>query len=285
MNLHHPEANLYIPDNTTLPEAIQRTTHLAVGAHQDDLEFWALHGIQECFRRDDRWFGGITCTDGSGSARTGFYANHTDEEMKRVRVREQKTAAVVGEYGFIAQLGYPSKVAKDVTSRAAMVNDIQAIIKLACPEVIYTHNPFDRHATHVGVFHAVLDALRNLPQEERPRKLLGYEAWRGLDWLPTKYKTILSLDARPSLASAFNGVFDSQIAGGKRYDLAVEGRRRANATMHDSHSADNLDHVTYAIDMTIFLDEPSPSLSDFMQEILDEFHANIYDLHTQVGHR
>ena len=45
------------------------TTHLGVGAHQDDLEFMALHGILECYQRPDRWFSGIMVTDGRGSSR------------------------------------------------------------------------------------------------------------------------------------------------------------------------------------------------------------------------
>jgi LmbE family N-acetylglucosaminyl deacetylase len=53
-------------------EALARITHLGIGAHQDDLEFMAFHGILACFRmRDDRWFGGVTCTNGAGSSRTG----------------------------------------------------------------------------------------------------------------------------------------------------------------------------------------------------------------------
>ena len=36
--------------------------------------------------------------------------------------------------------------------------------------------------------------------------------------------------------AALIGVFDSQIAGGKRHDLAVLGRRRANATYNASHA-------------------------------------------------
>jgi len=38
-----------------------------------------------------------------------------------------------------------------------------------------------------------------------------------------------------NLQFALLGVFESQIAGGKRYDLALMGRRRANATYFESH--------------------------------------------------
>ena len=45
----------------------------------------AFHGILECFASDNKSFGGVTCTNGSGSARTGPYANFTDEQMMDVR--------------------------------------------------------------------------------------------------------------------------------------------------------------------------------------------------------
>ena len=58
MRLHNPNATMFIPDATTRAEALARVTHLGIGAHQDDLEFMAFHGILECFARGDRWFGG-----------------------------------------------------------------------------------------------------------------------------------------------------------------------------------------------------------------------------------
>jgi hypothetical protein len=46
-------------------------THLGIGAHQDDLEFMAFHGILALTTVTDRWFGGVTITDGRGSSRAG----------------------------------------------------------------------------------------------------------------------------------------------------------------------------------------------------------------------
>ena len=112
MQLSQPIADLFLPDAIEPDSAIARTTHLGIGAHQDDLEFMALHGILECFQKEDKWFGGITCTDGAGSARTGPYADYNDEQLKAVRVEEQKVAAVIGQYCFVAQLGHTSSHAK-----------------------------------------------------------------------------------------------------------------------------------------------------------------------------
>src|SRR5437764_895540 len=91
MKLHNPTADIFVPDGKPLPEALARITHLGIGAHQDDLEFMAFHGIIECFHDATNKFGGITITNGSGSSRIGPYAGYTDEQMMGVRKDEQRT--------------------------------------------------------------------------------------------------------------------------------------------------------------------------------------------------
>jgi LmbE family N-acetylglucosaminyl deacetylase len=270
-------ASLVIPDSAGLPFAVARTTHLGVGAHQDDLEFMALHGILECFRQNDRWFGGVTCTDGSGSSRSGSYANLTDDQMKVVRAQEQDTAARIGQYSFMAQLDHPSSVAKRPGEREPMVDDLVAVLQSTQPEVIYTHNPFDKHATHVGVLFALLQAVRRLPVPARPRAVFGCEVWRGLDWLPDKFKVVHGIDGHLNLAASLNGAFDSQIAGGKRYDLAVEGRRLANATFHESHAVDEHAAVAYAVDLTPLVTGDHLTVEAFTENILRDFSQDIRD--------
>ena len=46
------------------------------------------------------------------------------------------------------------------------------------------------------------------------------------------------------------GVFDSQVCGGKRYDLATMGRRRANATYLASHGVDESTSLIFGMDLT-----------------------------------
>ncbi|MGK0176227.1 MAG: LmbE family N-acetylglucosaminyl deacetylase [Lentimonas sp.] len=276
MNLSQEDHDLYIPDSLPVDKAIDRTTHLGIGAHQDDLEFMALHGILSCFQKKDCWFGGVTCTDGAGSSRTGAYAHFNDDEMKTVRVEEQKTAAKIGQFSFAAQLGHPSSHAKSSDERKSLVEDIKNILQTARPQIVYTHNPFDKHATHIGIMLATLTAIRELPKEARPQKLFGCEVWRALDWLPDSAKSIHDVSAHPNLAASLNGVFDSQITGGKRYDLAVEGRRLANATFFDSHSVDDANRVQYAIDLSELISEET-LLEDFMQEKLTQFNHEIFN--------
>jgi len=97
MKFHQDTAEIFVPDGLEPGEALRRTTHLAISAHQDDLEIMAAGPILECFQRDDRWFTGVVVTDGRGSPRSGIYSKYTDEEMRRVRFTEQRKAAVVGD--------------------------------------------------------------------------------------------------------------------------------------------------------------------------------------------
>ena len=108
MKLHNSTAQIFIPDGSSEEAALKRITHLGIGAHQDDLEFMAFHGILNCFASDDKWFGGVTCTNGAGSSRSGPYAKFTDADMMVIRRQEQNTAAVIGGYAAMCQLDYPS---------------------------------------------------------------------------------------------------------------------------------------------------------------------------------
>ena len=86
MQLHRPDADCHVPDGTELTAALARTTHLCIGAHQDDQEFMAYHGIEACYGRDDLWFTGVVVTDGAGSARGGPYSDHTDGDWHHVAI-------------------------------------------------------------------------------------------------------------------------------------------------------------------------------------------------------
>lgn len=255
----NPRARLMIPDGLAAAEALRRTTHLGIGAHQDDLEFMAFHGILACYDRDDQWFGGVTVTDGRGSSRTGRFKDWTDDQIAAERIREQEAAAVIGRYAFMAQLGHPSQAVRDAHEKAVR-DDLRHILEASRPEVVYLHNLADKHDTHVGCALRCLEAIRQLPKAERPRKAYGCEVWRDLDWLVDGEKTPMPVSARPELARALNEVFATQIDGGKRYDLAVLGRRTANATFSHAHSADQETAMQWAMDLTALIrdDELDP---------------------------
>ena len=274
MKLHQPTADVFIPDGVATDAALKRITHLGIGAHQDDLEFMAFHGIETCFGRADQWFGGVTCTNGAGSPRAGVYATCTDEQMRAIRREEQRAAATIGRYGAMLQLDHPSSVLKD-PANPALTNDLLAILRATRPRVVYTHNPADKHDTHVAVVGATIAALRALPPAEQPERVLGCEIWRDLDWLPDRRKVALDVSARQHLAAALNGVFDSQIAGGKRYDAAVQGRRRAHATFFESHGVDAAEMLTFAMDLTPLLQDPTLTLAAFVGGLLEELKTEV----------
>ena len=73
MKLHRDTAEIFVPDGLSTEQALSRTTHLAVSAHQDDIEIMAASPILDCFQRTDRWFTGVVVTDGRGSPRNGLY--------------------------------------------------------------------------------------------------------------------------------------------------------------------------------------------------------------------
>jgi LmbE family N-acetylglucosaminyl deacetylase len=276
MQLKNPNADVFVPDGSTVAEALAKTTHMAVGAHQDDIEFMAMHGILECFRQADRWFSGITVTDGAGSPRSGPYQDYSDEEIREIRVAEQRKAALVGDYACQIQLGFSSAVVKDA-GNDEVVTYLRAILEGAAPDVVYLHNPADKHDTHVACCLRSIDALRRLPEDRRPTRIYGCEVWRGLDWLHDSDKKILRLDDRANIAQALCGVYDSQISGGKRYDFAVEGRHLANASFFESHEVDTAERLAFAMDLTPLIENPSRDVADFALGLLRSLKDDITD--------
>jgi len=274
MKLHQVTAEIFVPDGKPVTEALKRVTHLGIGAHQDDLEFMAFHGILKCFGSAEKCFGGVTCTNGSGSARTGDYASFTDAQMMSVRRREQNTAATIGNFGVMLQLDYPSSVVKSSTD-PRLKEDLKAILSASQPEVVYTHNPADKHDTHIGVVIAVLQAMRELPRDQRPKAVWGCEVWRGLDWMPDADKVLMDVSGRDNLAAALNGVFDSQIAGGKRYDSATFGRRAANATFFESHATDKTTQLNFGMDLTPLVTNETSDIADYVCQFIAKFQADV----------
>lgn len=274
MQFKSSEAILYVPDGLPAEAALARTTHLGIGAHQDDLEIMAIDGILQCYQRADQWFSGVVVTNGAGSSRTGLYGDYSDEAMMRVRIAEQKKAAYVGEYAAQILLGYPSSAVKD-RHNTDPVEDLLAILQVARPQVVYTHNLADKHATHIGVTLKVIAALRRLPPEARPQKVYGCEVWRDLDWMIDADKVAFDLSARESLQAALVGIFDSQITGGKRYDLATLGRRRAHATYHESHASDVSTGMVFAMDLTPLAHDPALDVIAYVQGYLQRFAEDV----------
>ncbi len=276
MKFHNPSASVFVPDGTAAGEAFRRITHLGIGAHQDDLEIMAFHGIEKCYMSPVLWFGAVTCTNGAGSPRAGDYASFTDEAMAALRRREQEKAALLGNYGALVQLNYSSAAVKSAED-GSLRDDLVRILAAAKPEVVYTHNPADKHDTHVAVAMAALAAMRELPAGDRPAAVYGCEVWRNLDWMADEDKVPLDVGAREALSMALVGVYDSQVAGGKRYDLATRGRRSANATYFQSHATDEAQALWFAMDLAPLVRDPSLDIADFVLGHVDKFRRDVAD--------
>ena len=276
MKFYLDTAEVYIPDGVSEEQALSRTTHLCIAAHQDDIEIMAAEPILNCFQRDDQWFTGVVVTDGRGSPRDGIYKDYTDDEMRSVRFLEQRKAAFVGEFSAQVMLDFPSKIVKD-GARTEPVEDFVELLRATKPQYVYTHNLTDKHDTHVGIALRVIDAIRRLDQAERPERLVGCEVWRALDWMIDPDKVLMNVSDRENLQLALLGVFDSQIIGGKRYDLASMGRRRANATYFESHGVDVTNGLSYAVDMTPLIVDSGRDPVVFAQEFIQRFARDVED--------
>ena len=274
MKFSRPEADVFLPNGGDAAQALARTTHLCVIAHQDDIEINAYPAVADCLGRSDRFFTGVVMTNGAGSARTGKFAHVTDAEMQLIRREEQRTAASLGTYNLQLQLAHPSADVKKA-GHAGVAADLAAIFGGCRPQVVYLHQPADKHDTHVACFLRCIEALRALPRDQRPVRVLGVEGWRDLDWLADHEKVAMDASAHPELAAKLVGVFESQIAGGKRYDLAAMGRRLANATFFNSHATDQTNAISLAMDLTPLVADDTLSVRDFTLGHIERLRADV----------
>jgi LmbE family N-acetylglucosaminyl deacetylase len=242
LTLSQVHSEIFVPDGIDTAHALSRTTHLGIGAHPDDLEIMAVHGILECVESSERWFTGIVAADGAAGGASG-------SELAATRRSEQKRAAEIGRYGAVVLLNHPSSALKDTTNDA-VVGDLSALMRATSPEVVYTHNLADAHDTHVALALAVIAACRRLAEHEKPARVIGCEVWRDLDWLPGDAKVMMPVGEREELEAELIRAFSSQLDAGKHYDRAALGRRHANATFHEIRSTDGRRGIVWGMDLT-----------------------------------
>jgi LmbE family N-acetylglucosaminyl deacetylase len=177
---------------------------------------------------------------------------------------------------------HPSSALRD-PSNTTPVQELTHLLRNMEPEVVYLHNPADAHETHVAAYLRSVAALRTLPREKRPSCVFGCEVWRSLDWLVSGDKIALSAGRRSHLQAALAGVFDTQIAGGKRYDLAVLGRRVANATFHEADAADRDSGLTFAVDLTSVVGDDEVDPVEFALDLVRRFETDVRERLRRVG--
>jgi hypothetical protein len=140
---------------------------------------------------------------------------------------------------------------------------------------VYTHNLFDAHATHVAVTLHLLAALHTVPAAARPRAVYGCEVWRSLDWLPKQYRVELDVTGYEALGQALIAVFASQLSGGKRFDVASLGRKRANATFGEPNKSESVRAMDFALDLSPFLRDDLLQPEVFSKEVLNAFSESL----------
>jgi hypothetical protein len=143
------------------------------------------------------------------------------------------------------------------------------------PEFVFTHNFADKHDTHCAVAARTLQALRKIPAGKRPKAVYSMEVWRALDWVCDTEKKLFDTSGDEFLQAAMLGVYHSQIAGGKRYDLAGLGRKRANATYFASHATDDFSAAEYALDITELMNDESLSPVCFINKYIEMFKNDV----------
>ena len=267
------KGQIYYPKN----RKEQPVKWLCICAHQDDNEIMTVDGILKGYYSRKYSFALVVTADGGGSARTGEFANYTDEMMKKVRIEEQQEAAEIGKYHSLYLLNYSSKEIKD-KDNDYIVNEYIKIIKELKPQVIYTHSILDKHPTHIGVVLKVIKALRSLSKEEQPKLFYGCEVWRGLDWINDDRKIGFDVSRNEKLQKKLLNVFRSQIAGGKAYTKASIGRRYANATYYQSHSVDTYKMISYGIDLKPLLKNPNLPVNEYALSFVDDLRNEIDSL-------
>lgn len=276
MYLKNDQANAFVcvPDASAVENALSRTTHLAIGAHQDDLELIGIHGIAACLDRNNKWFTGVVVTNGAGSARGGIYSSMSDNEITEIRKQEQIAAAYLGQFSAVFQLGYLSSSLLGGFNESLIETLSDTLIK-SQPETLYLHNPVDRHVTHVAVCLHAIEALRRMDKNRLPEKIYGVEVWRSLDWVSSDRRIILDLSDAGDLQQRLLGSYKSQIEGGKRYDAAIRGRNIANATFDSEREVDSIQQGSYVLDLTSLVCEKELTVSAYVAGLLDSLKFEI----------
>jgi LmbE family N-acetylglucosaminyl deacetylase len=272
-----PSSAIFVPDGMAPSDALARTTHLGVGAHADDLEIMAIHGILACYEQAERWFCGAVVTDGAGSPGT---VEHERAALAEIRRGEQERAATLGRYGAQIFLDYSSADVKEPRDDR-VVTDLVALLRATRPEVVYTHALSDAHETHVAVALRLIAACRALAPAERPERVLGCEVWRDLDWLSPVDKVTLPADERPELQAALLGVFASQLAA-KNYAAAALGRRAAHAAFSDSHASDRYRGVVWAMDLSPLV-AGTADVSEYARELVRRLEDDVLGRIRRLG--
>ena len=227
---------------------IPKVEALAVVAHSDDAEILAVEGIIRSWTNNEK-FGVLVVNDGVGRPRAPAYEPYTDSDMADLRIREQFAAARAGDYALALALGHPSSSTKG--QRSTIVTDeIMEVIERTKPRVVYTHNPWDEHPSHIAVMQHYLWAQRKASHQ--PERLFGGEVWGPIDRIPEPYLVRWDCSGHEERLEELLTYFASQNAI-KAYNRAVMSRRQALAKLNDPHVTLQATAIHLGVDLTSVL--------------------------------
>lgn len=265
LNFRNTKTDLIIPTPTEMMQFNQflsRTTHLGIGAHPDDNEIMAYHGIGTCYDDKVKWFTGVVITDGAGGTREGAYKNFTDDELVRIRHDELLKAAKAGNFLALVHLNYTSQELK--TDRKPDVRqDLVQILDTTRPEIVYIHNLFDDHDTHVSASIRSIEAIRDISSLFMPEKVYGCEVHGSLDWYPERIR--LDVTMHPEVARQILFIFESQSENKRSYPHATISRWESQA-IFDRSNKYGPKAISYAMDLSALVKDSGIDLGEFIQE-------------------
>jgi len=252
-----------------------KTTHLAIGAHPDDIAIMAFHGIEECIGNPTNRFTGVIVGDGSCSLRVGTYASNTPKQMADIRQNEQLKEAKLGNYSHLYLLNTQPKEMR--FPHLGLYDHLYKILHDNQPETVYIHSPFCSHEHHLVAMYHSLAALRELPV--KPSRVYGCEVTVGHAMLPDNMLTPLPVRDF-TLARALISAHESQ-SGIRPYAEATIGRWISNSVTHSrllkSDQYIKNPGVSLAVDLTSFVRNSTIPIEAVVEAILDEQNALISD--------
>lgn len=248
-------AVIHLPGGGDPLAALAATTDVGVVAHPDDLELLLAAPVLDARGDPQRRFCGVVCTDGAGSVRPPSMRDLDPAAFVAVRAGEQVAAAEAAGMGAVVLLGLPSEVVCGTgEDRQRFVDALGTLLGACGATAVHTHDPADTHRSHVAVATATVTALRRLAPVDRPQRLVGWEGWGDLGWLPDAHVVRAELTGRVGEAVALARHHASQLDA-KRYDTAVAGRWQANATFAAQRQADASDALARGVDLTPLLND------------------------------
>jgi glucosamine-6-phosphate deaminase len=256
-----------------LQAALAKTTHVGVGAHQDDIEIMAGPML---LKNKDHWMN-IIVTDGAASKSilNGMATELTPKQLTDMRQREQREAA--RETGTpVIQLKYPSAAVNGHMGEGKRQEAAFALGTLfsAMPktEEVFGHNPIDKHATHLAVL-AVQTAALRAAQHKNLKNVYAMEVWGGLTGIPEAQLSMFVVEDGRDLAAinTLIGKYQSQIQGqGRDYAATTTARMVGHGGyVSNPHLNNPPEGMVIGLNITDFTKGESNDMGALAKELLE----------------